>query len=79
MKNKEHKDLYEKLVNLRVNVKFLVRHSLKFKSEIGKLERTEKRLEIIKERKVYQKEIFRTNQEIRDIKLKIRECQRNFG
>ena len=80
MKNIEHKALYNKLKNLRINVKFLVRHSLAFKEEIRKLERTEKRLEMINERKQYQKGIFQTNIEIRDTKLKIRECQRkNFG
>lgn len=80
MKNQEHRDLYKKLVDLRVNIKFLVRHSLAFKEEINKLERTEKRLKMIKERRGYQKGISQTNQEIRDTKLKIRECQRrNFG
>jgi hypothetical protein len=80
MKNQEHRDLYKKLVDLRVNIKFLVCHSLAFKEEINKLERTEKRLKMIKERRGYQKGISQTNQEIRDTKLKIRECQRrNFG
>ncbi len=45
MKNQEHRDLYKKLVDLRVNIKFLVRHSLAFKEEINKLERTEKKAE----------------------------------
>jgi len=79
MKNNRHKDLYSKLKDLRINVKFLVRHSLSYKEEIGKLERTEKRLEMIRKREIYKKEITKTNQEIRETKLMIRECQRNFG
>jgi hypothetical protein len=79
MKNNRHKDLYNKLKDLKVNVKFLVRHSLSYKEEIGKLERTENRLEMIRKREIYKKEITKTNQEIRETKLMIRECQRNFG
>ena len=79
MKNKEHKALYSRLVDLRINIKHLVRHSLDLKTEINKLERTEERLRLIKKRQEYRIGIFQTNQEIRNTKLKIRECQKNFG
>ena len=79
MKNIKHRILVTKLKDLRVRVKFLVRHSLYYKEDIGNMEWTEKRLELVRTRQIYKKEIIKTNQEIRDTKLKIRECQRNFG
>ena len=79
MKNIEHKILWENLVNLRVNVKFLVRHSVDLKNEILDMEYNEERLKKIKQRNVYRGEIEKTNREIRETKLKIRKCQREFG
>ena len=79
MKNKQHTELVKKLVELRINISLLVSSSLTLKHKINKMEHGKDRLKVIKARKVYRHMITKTNDEIRETKLKIRECQRNFG
>ena len=79
MKNKEHKDLYKKLVDLRININLLVASSIILKRRINGMDRSESRLKEVMNRKVYKAMITKTGQEIRETKLKIRECQRSFG
>lgn len=79
MKNNRHKELYKGLQEMRKNLKLLVCQSISLKLGINQLGRTEERLAKIQRRKNYRREITKVNQEIRNLKLDIRECQRNFG
>ncbi len=79
MKNEEHKKLWKTLQELKSCSRSLQRLTVELKSSISELEHTKKRLRLVKKRKKYAYFLTYLNCEIRDVKLLVRECQRNFG
>ena len=79
MKNKEHKKLWKTLQELKSCSRSLQHLTVELKSAISELEHTKKRLGLVKKRKEYAEFLTNLNREIRDVKLLVRECQRNFG
>ena len=79
MKNKEHKKLWKTLQDLKSCSRSLQHLTVELKSSISELEHTKKRLGLVKKRKEYADFLTNLNCEIRNVKLTVRECQRNFG
>lgn len=79
MKNKEHKKLWKTLQELKSCSRSLQHLTVELKSGISELEHTEERLELVKKRKEYAEFLTNLNKEIREVKLTVRECQKNFG
>ena len=79
MKNIEHKRLWKTLKELKSCSRSLQYLIVELKSAISELEHTKKRLGLVKKRKEYADFLTNLNREIRDVKLLVRECQRNFG
>ena len=79
MKNKEHKRLWKTLQELKSCSRSLQHLTVELKSSISELEHTKKRLGLVRKRKEYAEFLTNLNKEIRDVKLMVRECQRNFG
>ena len=79
MKNIEHKRLWKTLKELKNCSRSLQHLTVELKSAISELEHTKKRLGLVRKRKEYADFLTNLNREIRDVKLMVRECQRNFG
>ena len=79
MGNKKHKKLWKTLKELRSCSRSLQSLTTSLKSEISDLEHTKERWELVKKRKEYAEFLTSLNREIRNVKLRVRECQRSFG